>query len=630
MKNAKNKRTLLFRVFTILCFLCGSIHWVAAQSSDHQWWTPSGPPGSVIITGNCSQGFNTNPPVDWPAGAPQHSIWDVSPGIIVRSFKIKADKSLTIRTNCQFWADGAGGTDFVHIIVEKGGKLILDGTTLTRCGSSWFWGGIIVEGDAALSQTLTNQGTVEITNSTIEYAHTALDLSTGGMVQAATADFENFGQAAVFGPASYLSASYFDGCNFVVDDTYPTRTTSSGACHPNSPLLHEEAMVLIDRHHGIEFYGCSFANQNSTQAIEKVEHAGGGISLTDASIRLIATPWLPPGTGYEGNCHIGAVGNGEGCEFSRLAFGIRSERTSAELGEVYLELLGKQSSSNPQAAGNYHHRFTDCLAGVVAINVEQVKISGNVFLTRDDHQLATAPQAWCTPFSTEQESNNQSIAVSLEGCPRHIVSNNLFDYNQPEVEHYTAVLIKNSGDIRAVDDPAITYNGNWQANYLQAFVRNNQFSFAAENHGAGCLYQVYGLHLVGENPHEVLICNEFSLPDYAAQANCPAFFDIAIDNGKLPGTLVDFPAEIGTATEAADNVFTAYKNPNYNVWYNDPLGGGTVNYYMRSACYYYEPVKAQNVLPLLAPQRNCVFTDYCLNPAPINAFIVPDPDKKGP
>ena len=61
-----------------------------------------------------------------------------------------------------------------RIIVRPGGKLIVDGGTLTSACDGEMWEGIIVEGDVNQRQYASKQGSVLLTNATIENARTAI------------------------------------------------------------------------------------------------------------------------------------------------------------------------------------------------------------------------------------------------------------------------------------------------------------------------------------------------------------------------------------------------------------------------------------------------------------------------
>ena len=95
-----------------------------------------------------------------------------------------------------------------RIIVRPGGKLVVDGGTLTSACEGEMWSGIIVEGNQNIRQAALAQGSVILTNATIENACTAISTKganganywerTGGIVQATNTLFRNNRRTAEF------------------------------------------------------------------------------------------------------------------------------------------------------------------------------------------------------------------------------------------------------------------------------------------------------------------------------------------------------------------------------------------------------------------------------------------------
>ena len=68
-----------------------------------------------------------------------------------------------------------------RLIVRPGGKLVVDGGTLTSACAGEMWQGIEVVGDRTKHQTAAHQGTVIFRNgATIENAHCAIKTGLGG------------------------------------------------------------------------------------------------------------------------------------------------------------------------------------------------------------------------------------------------------------------------------------------------------------------------------------------------------------------------------------------------------------------------------------------------------------------
>ena len=95
---------------------------------------------------------------------------------------------LTVTDTVAFYSEA-------RIIVRPGGKLIVNGGTLTNACDGEMWEGVIVEGDSTQRQQPNKQGAVYLTNATIENAFNAVSTmgaenndaqwtKTGGIVQA--------------------------------------------------------------------------------------------------------------------------------------------------------------------------------------------------------------------------------------------------------------------------------------------------------------------------------------------------------------------------------------------------------------------------------------------------------------
>ena len=126
-------------------------------------------------------------------------------------------------------------TDSARIIVRPGGKLIVDGGTLTNACTGEMWQGIFVEGNRNLHQTEANQGTVVLRNgAVIENAICGIrtgapgdsTITTGGIIYASNTTFRNNRRAVAFFPyADTISGtiirnnfSGFSNCTFTIDD----------------------------------------------------------------------------------------------------------------------------------------------------------------------------------------------------------------------------------------------------------------------------------------------------------------------------------------------------------------------------------------------------------------------------
>lgn len=139
-----------------------------------------------------------------------------------------------------------------RLIVEPGGKLVVNGGTLTNGCSNAFWEGVEVRGQSNLSQTSANQGIIELKNNArINHAKCGIRTaevvisdetwdynwsSTGGIIKAENSMFLNNIKDVEFlsynnihnnnsQPIEYNNLSKFTGCRFLVDEELPGIST---------------------------------------------------------------------------------------------------------------------------------------------------------------------------------------------------------------------------------------------------------------------------------------------------------------------------------------------------------------------------------------------------------------------
>ena len=169
--------------------------------------------------------------------------------------------TLTINSTVKF----ATGTS---ITVKLGGKLYLNGATLTNACNGEMWQGIRVEGNTSLSQSPnSNQGYVSISNNTlIENAVCALQTvstsliilnpTSAGIITASNSTFKNNGIAVKF--ISGISAGdipmNFTQCTFTVDNNYLGNST---------PDVNSHIHVKMNNVDNKFFKGCTFSNTSS-------------------------------------------------------------------------------------------------------------------------------------------------------------------------------------------------------------------------------------------------------------------------------------------------------------------------------------------------------------------------------
>ncbi len=156
-----------------------------------------------------------------------------------------------------------------RIIVERGGKLIIDGALLTSCGDKWE--GIIVEGNTAASQSAA--GIVELkSGSIIENAKVAISCNPyhilwpnntyyGGLIQANGGTIRNCGKAVEFmkyGTGILLDGSYFNGTTFENCKNGVTLWANSGVKFDDCTFTNMKENGILPLDSWVKVNGCTF------------------------------------------------------------------------------------------------------------------------------------------------------------------------------------------------------------------------------------------------------------------------------------------------------------------------------------------------------------------------------------
>ena len=227
---------------------------------------------------------NNNLPVITTSDIPQQTMTISNEVLLPDTFCVGNGKTLTI-TNTGILHCSPG----TRIIVRPGGKLIVDGGTLTSTCAGEMWQGIEVVGDRTQHQTAAHQGTVILrNNATIENAHCAIKtglegnewLTSGGIVQCTGTTFKNNRRAVEF--ISYADTlasgniadnkSWFKNCIFTLDN-------DNLFLSQNIEFLNHVTLWDVK---GVSFEGCTFKNL-TTGNIPDRKHAiyalGAGIKI---------------------------------------------------------------------------------------------------------------------------------------------------------------------------------------------------------------------------------------------------------------------------------------------------------------------------------------------------------------
>lgn len=201
---------------------------------------------------------------------------------------IAIDSGATLTVSCRLEM-----VPSTRIIVQPGGKLVVDGGTITSAGAGEMWQGIEVVGNRIKHQEPQYQGVVELRNgAVIENAVTAIRTgieddnwyTTGGIIMAVDAIFRNNQRAVEFlsyndtisGTNILDNCSYFTRCTFTID--------TNNLLAQNNRQFHNHVTMWDVKN--VKFKGCSFENRTTEWMGE-----GKGIVEIDAGFSLTTDPF---------------------------------------------------------------------------------------------------------------------------------------------------------------------------------------------------------------------------------------------------------------------------------------------------------------------------------------------------
>ncbi len=181
-----------------------------------------------------------------------------TPTNISGTFTINSGHTVSITSQVKCMPD-------TKIVINPGGKLIVDGGTISNYCTGRTWNAIYVVGNTYQRQLPQNQGTLDVKNgSVIENSSWGIVTwngtsyaTTGGIVQCTNSTFRNNGRQVEFYPYTNHNASneecnnvsYFKNCNFIIDDNL---FSSSNVTYTD--------MIKMSGVNGISIRGCHFSD----------------------------------------------------------------------------------------------------------------------------------------------------------------------------------------------------------------------------------------------------------------------------------------------------------------------------------------------------------------------------------
>lgn len=343
---------------------------------------------------------------------------------------IKKDRTLTIKCKVSMATDG-------RIIVEKGGKLIIDGgevtgwckkTPVNSYKNSPLWFGVEVRGSTNQNQLINNstgycpnQGIVEIKNNgTISYAQNGIYTgyswagvlfpsgNSGGIVIANNANFiNNVFDILFFKFAQSPTRNKLINCRFL--------TTGEIGRDGNGTLIKPEEHVKLFENYGLYFDNCVFEN---TSTVYSYFTSGTGISSYNSNFNV----------GFNGSS---ALPSATKCTFKNLMVGIRID------------------NSNPLATANIKYNdFTyNTYKAIIAENVYNLDISENIFKTENTEVGVYAYQCKYYKirnnyFVSPRSYESTGIGVYSSGAGAHSLYRNSFSKLM-----YSIIAMDNNGTV---------------------------------------------------------------------------------------------------------------------------------------------------------------------------------------
>jgi hypothetical protein len=211
------------------------------------------------------------------------------------------------------------------IIVKPGGKLVIDGGTITN-GCDLMWQGIEVWGNQGLAQGNATQGWLVMQNNAIvENAYNGVQLTkvgtintnNGGVIKAYNSTFKNNKRSVVFekfvSNANTANVSTFENCNFIATAALrdPIFTDANGRRYGTTDFIVMNEVI------GVTVYGCTFENSG----VFDVDLRGNGITSVDANYNVSS---------------LGAGTSIDKTEFKNLTAGIKASTTVSLLTNIYV------------------------------------------------------------------------------------------------------------------------------------------------------------------------------------------------------------------------------------------------------------------------------------------------------
>jgi len=306
----------------------------------------------------------------------QNTTWNTNM-LAIGTITIQSGATLTItsQVKCE---------NSTSIVVEPGGKLILNGGTLTAACPNKMWKGIVVLGDTTHRQLPQYQGSIELKNNAIiEHALCAISAAPagysnagGGIITAINTTFRNNLQTIDYSPYENKNSSNniidnigkFTNCTFTINGS--NRFATNGKTFQNH--------VRMYRVRGVTFKACTFENATTTPRL------GKGIYTEDAGFKIINDCSASMPFPYI-DCTC-PKNNSTPCNFTNFNIGIHSVSTGGTPRPIYIDQSKFEiNATGVQMNAQPNFRLTRCdfinmyNRGLYSVNSSGYRIEENNF-----------------------------------------------------------------------------------------------------------------------------------------------------------------------------------------------------------------------------------------------------------
>ena len=320
-----------------------------------------------------------------------------------------------------------------RIVVRPGGKLVVDGGTLTSACTGEMWQGVMVLGDRTQHQTASKQGTVVLKNgAVVENARCGIKTglptfpdslivdinTTGGIISAENTTFRNCAKAVAF--FAYIDTfsngtvrdymGSFTNCTFTVDD--------DNLFAANNTAFSDHVSLWGVK--GVKFHGCTFNNLTSNQNDRR--HA-----INAHSAGFVADVYC---NGYEpspSDCGCPA-GLSDSCIFAGFSTAIEANTDGFPLAVTVNRAQFANNATAVRINANNFASVTECDFNLTECDVETVNQVYGLYLDNCTGYLVEGNAFYreTYPTSPQDPDNRNGIYVKASGSSANSLYRNDF------------------------------------------------------------------------------------------------------------------------------------------------------------------------------------------------------------